>query len=106
VPVAPLDQLTPEVGAQVRVAGSDYAVWLLDDGSVWVLDNACAHRGNPLVDGALQDGCVICPWHGWVYRLDTGALRTATGDVPGVGAYPAWVADGTAWSDLPAPDRG
>ena len=25
----------------------------------------CPHRGGPLADAALDDGCVTCPWHGY-----------------------------------------
>lgn len=99
--VARLDQLRPGVGVQVRSNGCDYAVWLLDDGAVRVIDNNCLHTGGPLVDGAVRDGCVVCPWHGWRYDLATGLHRTPIGDFPGVGAYPAWVADGQVWVDLP-----
>src|SRR6202011_2718597 len=65
VTVARLDELVPLVGRHMRVNYWDYAVWLLPDGSVRVLDNACEHVGGPLVDGAIADGCVVRPWHGW-----------------------------------------
>jgi nitrite reductase/ring-hydroxylating ferredoxin subunit len=101
VAIAPLDELRPGIGHHVRVEFWDYAVWLLPDGSVRVLDNSCEHVGGPLVDGAIKDGCVICPWHGWRYDLTTGRRRTAFGDVGGVRSYRAWVEDGRVWAELP-----
>ena len=101
VVLARVDELHPLVGFQVRVEGWDYAVWLLPDGSVQVLDNTCEHIGGPIVDGAIQDGCVICPWHGWRYVLATGQRRTAFGDLPGIGSYPARVVDGRVVAELP-----
>jgi nitrite reductase (NADH) small subunit len=101
VTVARLDDLVPLVGRQVRVNYWDYAVWLLPDGAVRVLDNACEHVGGPLVDGAVDDGCVVCPWHGWRYELATGRRRTAIGDFPGIRSYPAWVVDGDVVAELP-----
>ena len=101
VVVASLDALQPEVGHQTRVEGRDYAVWLRIDGQVAVLDNACAHVGGPLVDGAIRDGCVICPWHGWAYDLVTGQRRTAIGPETGVRAFRAWIEGGLVYADLP-----
>jgi phenylpropionate dioxygenase-like ring-hydroxylating dioxygenase large terminal subunit len=33
----------------------------------------CPHRGGPLEDAAVEDGCVTCPWHGYRFDLATGA---------------------------------
>ena len=101
VVVAQLSEVRPLIGRQVRVNHWDYAVWLLPDGQVHVLDNACEHVGGPLVDGAVVDGCVVCPWHGWRYELASGCRRTAIGDFPGVRSYRAWVDGGQVWADLP-----
>jgi nitrite reductase (NADH) small subunit len=101
VPVARLEDLRPEVGREVRVRYWEYAVWLLRDGSVRVMDANCQHTGAPLADGQIKHGCVICPWHGWAYDLTDGRRRTAFGDMPGIRTYPAWVEDGLVWVELP-----
>ena len=36
------------------------------------ISNRCAHQGGPLGDGFLQNGYVVCPWHGWEYNPQTG----------------------------------
>ena len=36
------------------------------------IDNRCPHQGGPLGDGFLEDGYVVCPWHGWEYNPCTG----------------------------------
>lgn len=36
-------------------------------------DNACPHRGGPLVEGDLMGDEVVCPWHLWTFNLETGA---------------------------------
>jgi nitrite reductase (NADH) small subunit len=99
--LAQLDELRAEIGLQVRVDGWDYAMWLQTDGQVRVLDNACQHVGGPLVDGALAEGCVVCPWHGWRYDLATGQRHTAIGPLPGVRSYRAWIEGAGVWVDLP-----
>ncbi len=32
----------------------------------------CPHQGGPLEDAALEDGAVVCPWHGYRFDLATG----------------------------------
>jgi nitrite reductase (NADH) small subunit len=35
-------------------------------------DNACPHRGGPLVEGDLSGSTLVCPWHFWTFELATG----------------------------------
>lgn len=37
------------------------------DGRVGCVQNSCAHRACPLHLGAVKDGCIQCPYHGWEY---------------------------------------
>jgi nitrite reductase (NADH) small subunit len=37
------------------------------------LDNVCLHQGGPLGEGTIENGKVVCPWHGWAYDPKTGA---------------------------------
>jgi len=30
-------------------------------------------QNGPLGEGKILDGCITCPWHGYQYRLETGA---------------------------------
>jgi Rieske Fe-S protein len=36
--------------------------------------HACAHLGGRLSEGTLNDGSVVCPWHGSVFALDDGRV--------------------------------
>lgn len=45
------------------------------EGSVVVLADRCTHRGAPLHEGTLADGCVVCPWHDSVFALDGAVVR-------------------------------
>lgn len=61
------------------------------DGTLTAMDNVCLHRGGPLGQGVVQDGKVICPWHGWEYDLKTGeASHNAAAKVA---VYPIKVED-------------
>lgn len=88
-----LDDLQPDRGRLVRAGGRDVAVFLVD-GEVRVVDNACLHTGGPLADGAVVDGCVICPFHGWVYDLATGQTVVGARTAGDLRAYEAWVEEG------------
>jgi nitrite reductase/ring-hydroxylating ferredoxin subunit/uncharacterized membrane protein len=38
------------------------------------LAHSCSHLGGPLSEGTLNDGSVVCPWHGSEFRLDDGSI--------------------------------
>jgi nitrite reductase (NADH) small subunit len=42
------------------------------NGEITAMDNICLHRGGPLGQGVIEDGKVICPWHGWAWDPKTG----------------------------------
>jgi nitrite reductase/ring-hydroxylating ferredoxin subunit len=44
------------------------------EGAVHAMENTCSHAGGPLDEGTIEDGCVVCPWHGSRFRLDDGAV--------------------------------
>ena len=55
-------------------------------GALYALSDRCAHRGGPLHEGEIADGCVTCPWHGSTFRLSDGALQRGPSPYP----QPAW----------------
>lgn len=38
------------------------------------IGDRCTHRGGPLHEGDVGDGCVTCPWHGARFSLDDGSV--------------------------------
>jgi nitrite reductase/ring-hydroxylating ferredoxin subunit len=74
-------------GWPATVNGQPIAVFSVD-GELHAVDNVCRHIGSPLDDGVVEDGCVICPWHGWRYRLSTGDQVTVFGTRRGLNVYP------------------
>ena len=87
-----------------------------DDGRIRAYANVCRHRGHELlpVGGAAAHRAVVCPYHGWSYRLD-GALRAAPNfgeaDVAGLDLVALPARDGQGWlvvnatADAPDFDR-
>jgi nitrite reductase/ring-hydroxylating ferredoxin subunit/uncharacterized membrane protein len=47
----------------------------LAGGQVAAMADRCTHRGAPLHEGELVDGCVVCPWHQSRFDLDGAVLR-------------------------------
>ena len=45
------------------------------DGETRAVSSRCRHQLGDLSKGSLdKDGCLVCPWHGSRYDLDTGAM--------------------------------
>ena len=42
------------------------------EGELVAHSTVCPHRGGPLEDGIIEDGCIRCPWHGYRFDVCTG----------------------------------
>ena len=65
------------------------------DGIVALADR-CTHRGAPLHEGELTDGCVVCPWHGSAFALD-GSVVVGPATRPQA-AYEVRISDGQVFA--------
>jgi nitrite reductase/ring-hydroxylating ferredoxin subunit len=70
--VADTAELTPGECKVVDLGAKTLALFNVD-GTYYVLDNTCLHRGGPLGEGELEGPIVTCPWHGWRWDVTTGA---------------------------------
>lgn len=90
VEVGPSSELT---AGTVKGVGP-YAVGNAD-GELFAVTRRCRHLFADLADGSIdEDGCLVCPWHGSKYDVETGRMvRGPQGiyaKVPGLGmAYKA-----------------
>jgi nitrite reductase (NADH) small subunit len=73
-----LDELKPGEGKCVEIDGFQLGVFI-ENGRVFVLDSTCPHAGGNLAGGYVEDGCAVCPWHYWAFRLENGELRESPG---------------------------
>jgi nitrite reductase (NADH) small subunit len=62
------------------------------NGAYSAMDNVCLHRGGPLGEGTIENGKVVCPWHGWAYDPTTGA--TSHNPNAKVAVYPLKIENG------------
>lgn len=74
--VCRLDEI-PQGGMLRQVVGGENVILSRQGAVVSCFQNACAHLGLEIDGGAVEDGIVTCPWHGFRYDLATGECLTA-----------------------------
>ena len=73
VRVASVSDIPPGSGKAVSVDGRWFALFHDPQGGFHATDDSCPHQGASLGEGTYHEGRVICPWHGWVFDVRTGA---------------------------------
>lgn len=87
----------PETRARIICAAGERVAVFRYGNRVSALSNVCQHQNGPLGEGKIVGGCVVCPWHGYEYRPDTGASPPPfTEAVP---TFRVRVRDGRVWLD-------
>lgn len=68
----------PSKGQQAYAVGDLSILVTQVDDEVRAFGNTCSHRGHELlaIDASADRPTLVCPYHGWAYRLD-GSLRNA-----------------------------
>jgi nitrite reductase/ring-hydroxylating ferredoxin subunit len=90
VEVGPASELTP---GTVTGAGR-YAVGNAE-GELFAVTRRCRHLYADLANGSIdEEGCLVCPWHGSKYDVETGRMvrgpQGVFAKIPGLGtAYKA-----------------
>lgn len=56
----------------VRPDGGEVIAVFNDRGALSAVSHSCAHQNGPIGEGRIEDGCVVCPWHGHQFRLTDG----------------------------------
>jgi nitrite reductase/ring-hydroxylating ferredoxin subunit/uncharacterized membrane protein len=94
-------------GRPVQLVLAANPVFVLRRGDrVDVLFDQCAHLSGPLSDGELtgsgDDLCVVCPWHGSVFRVADGQVQRGPSTHPAPVLETRVDADGSVLARLPA----
>lgn len=88
------------VGELLGVSADGVQIVLANvDGKVCALRDQCSHEEYPLSDGALEDGDVVCVYHGARFDACSGA-RKALPAVRPVRSFPVEVREGGIYVDL------
>lgn len=77
-PVCYASELGRDKPLSVRLLGEHLVVWRGEDTTPSVHDDLCVHRGTALSLGWLEDGCLVCPYHGWRYDQAGRCVRIPT----------------------------
>jgi phenylpropionate dioxygenase-like ring-hydroxylating dioxygenase large terminal subunit len=100
---------------QVMLLGERVVLYRGPDGAVVASPDRCPHREAPLSGGWIDDGCLVCPYHGWVFG-DGGKCVNVPSAHEGVPVPPrahlpvhhaqeryglVWLCIGTPENDLP-----
>ena len=64
----------------VRLFSDDYVVWRGADGTVGCAVDECPHRAARLSTGWIEDGNLVCPYHGWAFRTSGACTRIPQND--------------------------
>ncbi|WP_299819686.1 DUF2231 domain-containing protein [uncultured Jannaschia sp.] len=87
MPVLPLDALEEDRPRRVEVwdeaarAGIGVAL-VRHRGRVHAMGSRCSHMGGPLDEGWVQDGGLVCPWHGSRFCLRDGRVLDGPSTAP------------------------
>ena len=72
--VCKISDLREKEGRRFIVDEVDVAIFLVK-GKIFAMSNICPHQHTSLIyDGFIEDGCVVCPAHGWMFNLETGNM--------------------------------
>ena len=92
------EEIPPGLGRAFDVRGTRIAVFRARDGAVHAVEDRCPHRGAPLSDGMLAGNHVVCPFHAFRYKLQTGECEQA--GMCSLMTFPARVEDGSVMLTL------
>jgi nitrite reductase/ring-hydroxylating ferredoxin subunit/uncharacterized membrane protein len=62
------------VGLHRVEVGDQQVVLIADGGELFAMGATCSHQGGPLDEGSVEDGCIVCPWHGSRFSLRDGSV--------------------------------
>ena len=66
--------LKPGWVAEAEVAGETFAL-INVGGEIRAFEGECPCTGGPLGQGAIREGLLVCPWHGWRYDCESGVCH-------------------------------
>ncbi|WP_299463848.1 non-heme iron oxygenase ferredoxin subunit [uncultured Gimesia sp.] len=69
--IASLDEFGSTDRLEVFIDDTPVLLILLND-QVFAIEDACTHDGQPLTNGCIEAGAIICPRHGARFDLATG----------------------------------
>ncbi len=113
IPFLPSTDLVADGQPQrVRLLGEELIAFRDTEGRVGLIDQACPHRGAPLVFGRNEDCGLRCVYHGWKFGVDGRVVDTPAEpessrlkDKTRIKHYPCQERNGIVWTYMGPQDR-
>lgn len=71
-----LSELKENVGSRFIIDDIEVALFKIAD-NIFAVSNICPHQHTSLIyEGIIEDECVVCPVHGWMFDLQTGNKKS------------------------------
>ena len=101
IDVAAEADLFEGAGMAVAAEGRDIAVFKLEEGSVYAINNLCSHGNAKLCDGFVEGHQVECPFHQAMFDLRDGSVSCGPATEP-VKSWPVKIDNGRVYLNLSA----
>ena len=89
--ICKLSELKENIGSRFIIDDIEIAVFKID-GNIFAVSNICPHQHTALIyEGIIEDECVVCPVHGWIFDLKTGNKKSGR---KGLDTYQVEINDG------------
>ncbi len=76
--ICSMHDIDEDTGKRFIINETEIAVFKTN-GKIFALSNICPHQQTALIyDGIIEDGCVVCPAHGWKFNLRTGNKKSGS----------------------------
>ncbi len=76
--ICSVHDIEEDAGKRFIINETEIAVFK-SNGEIFSLSNICPHKHTTLIyDGFIEDGCVVCPAHGWKFDLRTGNKKSGS----------------------------
>jgi len=88
--ICSVHDIEEDAGKRFIINETEIAVFK-SKGEIFALNNICPHQQTALIyDGFIEDGCIVCPAHGWKFDLRTGNKKSGS---RGLDSYEVKVVD-------------
>src|SRR4051794_22978589 len=68
-PIMPMSHVGKDP-APFKLLGENIVVWKTSDGGIACVQDRCCHRSAKLSLGYIEDGNIVCGYHGWAYAAN------------------------------------
>ena len=79
------NELQESVGKRFYLNDTDIAIFKIEN-KIFAVSNVCPHQqATKIYEGFIENECVVCPLHGWKFKLKDGKLESGG---RGLATYP------------------